>query len=424
MPEALLRQAAEQFGTPCYVYLLDHARARMDALRRAFSERFRISYSVKANPNRALLRQLRPGLESLDVSSGGELLVALEADWPAEALTFVGPAKQDWELRLALERGCGCLVAESVGELRRLAEMAAKRRQTAPVAVRVNPCEMPKGFGIAMADRASQFGIDEECLDEALKELASLKHTRFVGFHIYAGAQCLNNASLIENFTNYARIFREFSARHNLRPRQLIFGSGFGIPYHQAEQPLDLEQVAQAVNPLLDELRAHPATAEAEPVLELGRYLIGEAGYYVISVVATKSTRGREMLILDGGMNHQLAASGHLGSVIRRNYPIFRLAPSLPDEQLKSYTLMGPLCTNIDMLGQHVELGPMRRGDLLAIGCSGAYGLTASPVHFITHRPPREILVEGEGEQASFTEITAEGTLGRPPSWPPREEHG
>ena len=423
-PEAILRQAAEQFGTPCFVYLLDHALARIDALRRAFSDRFHLSYSVKANPNRALLDKLRPGLESLDVSSGGELIAALEAGWSAEALTFVGPAKQDWELDLALARGCGCLVVESLDELRRLAKLAAARKQTAKVAVRVNPIDIPKGFGVAMANRATQFGIDEELLDKALEELKQLPQVHFAGFHIYAGAQCLNNESLCENFANYARIFREFSARHELRPQQLIFGSGFGIPYHPGEQPLDLAQVSQAVNPLLDQLRDDPATSAAKLVLELGRYLIGEAGYYLTSVVGAKSTRGREILILDGGMNHQLAASGHLGSVIRRNYPIFPLKPQPPDEQKIKYTLMGPLCTNIDMLGQNVELGPMQRGDLIAVGCSGAYGLTASPVHFITHRPPREILAESAGEKTILKEISADGTLGRPPAWPPQEENG
>lgn len=418
MPNAILWQIAEQFGTPCYVYFLDHIVERITTVRQIFDNRLCISYAMKANPNRALLRRLAPYVDHLDISSGGELIVATEADYDPALLTFVGPGKADWELRIAAERNCGQLVVESTSEMCRLDQLGDELDKTIPVMLRVNPKKIAKGYGVAMATRASQFGIDEEELDSALEVVTSLKHVRFSGFHIFAGTQCLDADSIVETFAYSANIFKDYSHRHNLYPSHLIFGSGFGILYHDRDKPFDLQYVAEKSRVSFDELRANPYTGGAELSLEMGRFLVGEAGYYLASVLSKKSSRGREILILDGGMNHQLGASGNLGNIIKRNYPIHRVTPVLPGDNLAKYDLVGPLCTSIDLMGRDVELGPMERGDVIAIGSSGAYGLTASPTYFITHRQPREFLVETYNDKPIVTDITREGTLVTPPAWP------
>jgi len=418
MDQQVLLEVSRKFGTPCYVYFWDHVVGRVESLRSAFGESIRVSYAVKANPNRALLRRLRDRVDHLDISSGGEFLVASEAGHDAASFTFVGPAKADWELHLAAQRGCGCFVVESDEELSRLNCLGSRVQKVLPVAVRVNPAHLPKGYGVSMAMRATQFGIDEECLDPVLERLAGLEHIRLEGFHVYAGTQCLNNDSIAENLENCARIFLETSRRHDTYPRRLIFGTGFGIPYHDRDRPISLQSIAARTKPVFDRLRQDSHTGDAEISFELGRYLVGEAGFYLVTVLAKKSTRGREILLLDGGMNHHLAASGNLGGVIKRNYPVRRITPGADGAETKRYDLAGNLCTNVDTLGRDVELSPCDRGDVLAFGGSGAYGLTASPVHFISHRPPKEIAVAGCNGKAVFTDVTADGTLAAPPAWP------
>lgn len=413
-----LSEIAARFGTPCYAYFPDVAIERVRLIRDVFSSLVGVSFAVKANPNRALLDLLRPEVQHLDVSSGGEILLGLDAGFAPGDFTFVGPAKADWELDLALEKGCGQIVVESVGEMQRLNGLAAKRGARPRVVLRINPESVPKGYGVAMSMRSTQFGIDEEKVDEAISALGSLEHLDFYGFHIYAGTQCLKNDSIVANFENCARIFLSFSERHDLRPGNLIFGSGFGIPYHDKDQPIDLGYIAEQTRPIFDRLRGDARTGGAEINLELGRYVIGEAGYFLASVLSTKTSRGTHIAMLDGGMNQHLAASGNLGGVLKRNYPVFRVSPLCEGDAEMAWDLAGNLCTNVDSLGRGVQLGPLEPGDLVGIASSGAYGLTSSPVHFISHRPPLEILATETGGGFTYADITASGIIARPPAWP------
>ena len=245
-----------------------------------------------------------------------------------------------------------------------------------------------------MAGKPTQFGVDEEDAADVVAAIQTMRNLRLVGFHAYSGTQCVDAKAIGENFGIFARIFTELAQRLDLRPETLVFGAGFGIPYHGGMNALDLPGVAAAAAPALERLASDPFTAAARLYLEMGRYLVGEAGLYVTRVTRIKRSRGSDIAICDGGMNHHLGACGHLGSVIHRNYRIFKLG-AVPGDAARPYELVGPLCTSIDTLGHGVELPALREGDLLGVHCSGAYGLTASPVNFISHEPPREFAVEG-----------------------------
>lgn len=411
---------ADRFGTPCYVYDFDEALARVAALKQAFGEDIEISYAVKANPNRALLRALRGAVEHLDISSGGEQVVALDAGFAPAALTFVGPAKQRWEIAAAIEAGCGRIIVESLAELALVAEEAGARGRRQSVLLRVNPMEMPKGFGLSMSRQATIFGVDEEELDDAVRAATGMAHVALEGFHIYAGTQCLDNAALIENIANAARIFSGASARHNLRPSLLVIGSGFGIPYHDGSKPIDIEAIAAATSETLRALRRDCLAPDGRLALEIGRYIVGEAGVFLSRVLASKDSRGQRLLALDGGMNHFSAASGNFGVVIKRNFPIDNISSRSNSGETETYTVAGPLCTTIDTMGRAAALPMSGVGDVIAIGCAGAYGPTASPVHFISHRPPLEIAISEHG--ASVADVTGDGVIADPPHrrQPPR----
>ena len=397
----ILETVAGRYGTPYFIYFMDDVRERLDALRQAFDGRFEVSYAVKSNPNPAILAWMKDRVATLDISSGGELHRALAAGWQGDRISFTGPGKRRWELTDSVTAGISKLVLESVREAEDLNALAARNGRIQPVLLRIAPASLPRGFGVNMAGKPTQFGVDEEEASAAVAALLRLSNLKLVGFHAYSGTQCVDAKAIGENFGIFARIFGSLSKEFDLRPDALVFGAGFGIPYHVGMNALDVRAVAAAAAPALDQLASDPHTAGATLYLEMGRFLVGEAGLYLTRVTRIKRSRGSEIAICDGGMNHHLGACGHLGSVIHRNYRILKVGAEA-GEPTRTYELVGPLCTSIDTLGHGVELPELREGDLLSVHCSGAYGLTASPVNFISHEPPREFAVEG----ADIREIT------------------
>lgn len=395
----VLRTVAQEFGTPAYVYFMDQIRARVATVRAAFGGRFQLSFAVKCNPNPSLLQRLREVVDLLDVSSGGEVERAVVAGWEAARVTFTGPGKTEGELRAAVNAGVGDIVVESVDEAELLNRVARSLGRRPRVLLRIAPRRVPRGFGLNMSGKPSQFGIDEEDLDPAVQVVAGLPHLDLAGFHIYSGSQCLNAETIVENYKIFLDLFRRACDTCRLHPRTLIFGSGLGIPYYDTDQPLDLDAVAAKTNPLLDDLKRVPAFAQARLVLETGRYLVGEAGLYLTRVIRIKRSRGTDIAICDGGMHQHLAAAGHLGTLIQRNYRMHFVTDRPEAPASAAYLLVGPSCTTIDTIGRQVPLPRLMAGDLIAIESSGAYGVTASPIHFISHPLPKEVLVETlEGE--------------------------
>jgi diaminopimelate decarboxylase len=388
MPELddRLRAAAVTFGTPAYVYLEDMIEARLAALSAAFGRWFDLSFAVKSNPNAHLLGWLRGRVPYLDVSSGGEFARAVAAGWDATALSFTGPGKRDQELEAAIGGGLGELVVESLDEARRADAIAQRLGRRQDVLLRIAPAVVPKGFGDQMAGRPSPFGVDVEVAPEVLRAVMALSGLRVAGLHIYSGTQCLKPAAVAENWRIFMGIFGDLCAATGLAPEKLVFGSGLGIPYHPGDEGLDLGQIVGDVGADLDAFLARFPGVRA--VLELGRYLVGEAGFFVTRVVTVKESRGTRIAICDGGMNAHLAATGHFGMVLRRAYAMHVVGGEGPEEKVD---LVGPLCTSIDRLGQGVMLPRVEPGSLIAIHASGAYGPTASPLGFISHDAPVEV---------------------------------
>lgn len=393
-----LAQVARDFGTPCYVYFMDEVRASVERLRSAFGGRFRISYAVKCNPNLLLLRKLRDVVDMLDVSSAGEIARGLQAGWQAADLGFTGPGKSEAELEASVAGRAGEIILESVDEAELLNRIAARAGRRQRVLVRLGPARVPRGFGLNMSGKPSQFGIDEEEIDAALDTIRGLAHLDLRGFHVYSGTQCLDAGAIAENYEIFIELFQRVCSAHEISPERLVFGSGIGIPYFDNETAVDLHAVAGRINPALDELKRSSRFSTTELVLETGRYVVGEAGVYITSVIRKKCSRGIEICICDGGMNHHMAAAGHLG-VVPRNYRMMKVGTS-PDGPERAYNLVGPLCTTIDTIGRKVKFRGLDAGDVIGIRSSGAYGLSISPVHFISHPPPKEIFVD-----------TSEGTL-------------
>ena len=412
-----VKTAAESVGTPAYVYDLDIVRERFATLSRLFGRNFGVSFAVKSNPNIELLKSLKPLVTTLDVSSFGEVERGLKSGFDPRDLTFSGPAKRAAEIRGAIACGIGELVLESVAEARLASAFAQELGVTQDVLIRLNPMKVPRHFGVNMAGKPSQFGIDEEVCGEAIDTIRALPGLALIGFHIYSGTNSLNVDAIAENFDIFIDLFKRAAERADIFPRKLIFGSGFGIPYMPGESPLAVDVLAERIMPEVDALKSEPRFAHASCILEMGRWIVGPAGWLVTRVVAAKESRGVQIRACDAGFNNHLAACGMMGTVIRRNWRIRNLSNPLGDSQ--KYLLVGPLCTTIDILATNIELPEVRVDDLLAIESSGAYGITASPTRFISHPEPAEVLLDGDVRvDATESTLSQRAIAGLPRSAP------
>ncbi len=373
-------------GTPCYLYDRALISERVSQLRAALSPAVDLYYAIKANPMPALVSHVARLVNGLDVASGGEMRVALDAGVPASNISFAGPGKSDCELEQAY--AANVLVnVESRRELFVLAKKSEKCGRAARVALRVNlPFEL-KSSGMQMSGGARQFGVDAENVPEIMVEAAALG-LKLEGFHLFTGSQNLRADAVVEAQRRSYDCAREWAQLAREPIESINLGGGMGIPYGDYDARVAESAVIDHLNGLSDEARRD--FGDIKLVLELGRYLVGEAGIYVSRVVDRKVSRGKTFLVVDGGMHQHLAASGNFGQVLRKNYPI-AINGKLVGEEVAS--VVGPLCTPLDLLASSAKLGHAEPGDLVVIFQSGAYGRTASPSAFLGHPPVREALV-------------------------------
>ncbi len=382
-------QLAEEAGdTPLFVYSRELLKRRVSDLRAAMPDQLAIHYAMKGNPFPPLLEYMNGLVDGFDLASGGEMELALAAGVNAENMSFAGPGKRDRELKAAIEAGV-TLNLESEGEFARAVAIGERSGTTPKLAVRVNPSFDLKGSGMKMGGGAKQFGVDAERVPALIKEIIA-SGADWRGLHIYAGSQALNTGAIIEMQAATLELAARLSDEASTSPDKINLGGGFGIPYFPGEEPFDLDAVGGALGQAFSALP--DSIAESEYCIELGRYLVGEAGVYLTRIVDRKVSHGETFLITDGGLHHQLAASGNFGTVIRRNYPI-AIANKFDAEAEEVVDIVGCLCTPLDLLSNNVFLPRAEVGDLVAIFCAGAYGASASPMNFLGQGAAKEILV-------------------------------
>jgi diaminopimelate decarboxylase len=391
---ATLHDLAARVGTPFYVYDAALVRARYRALTEALPGT-QFFYSLKANPNLSLVGLLVAEGAGAEVSSRLELETAVAAGAPAGRILMVGPGKAEEDLARAVSLGIKAIVVESLAELDQIDRIAGRAGCRQPVALRINPSFTVSGARLNMSGRPTQFGIDESNLEAALRRVAACAHLRLVGLHVYMGTRILAHETIVEN----TRGILDLAARMTeALPEPLEFvdiGGGYGVPYYEDESPLDLAALGAAMRPLMSGFcDLHPETRIA---VELGRYMVAEAGRFVTAVRQVKTSKGAQFAVCDGGSNLHSAAAGQ--GFMRRNFPVSLVpnpaGPSKPDD-ISPWSLTGPLCTPMDVIAKDVPLAAPAPGDLICIHQSGAYGATASPVNFLGFGAPAEIMIDGE----------------------------
>lgn len=396
------RSAADwvaEAGSPLFVYDPAIVAARVARFRAAMAAAVPavdLHYAVKANPFRPLVTRIAPLVDGIDVASAGELALALAVK-PAAAISFAGPGKRDAELEAAIAAGA-TLNVESAGEAARALAIGQRLGRAPALAVRVNPDIELRGSGMKMGGRPSPFGVDAEQAAAVVRAIVA-GGGDWRGFHIFAGSQALDTAALIETQAATVALAARLADEAGAPPPLVNLGGGFGIPYFAGDTPVDVARIGAA---LAETLAARPASlADARFAIELGRWLVGEAGVYLTRVIDRKDSRGETFLVVDGGLHHQLAASGNFGTVVRRNYPL-AVAHRMGAAAEETASVVGCLCTPLDRLGDRVALPHAGPGDVIAIFLAGAYGATASPAAFLGHPAAAErVGAERVGERGS-----------------------
>ena len=386
--ERLSVLAARVGQTPFYAYDRAALRARVASLRDTLPAGIKLHYAMKANPMPAVVGFMAGLVDGIDVASAGELKVALDAGADPLEVSFAGPGKRRAELRQAVASRV-LINIESPREVVELSALSAELGLPARVAVRVNPDFELKGSGMKMGGGPKQFGVDVEQMPELLSSVRSAG-LAFEGFHLFAGSQNLRPESICEAQQKSFELALRLAEHEPAPVRFLNLGGGFGVPYFPGEQRLDLRPIADNLGHLLE--RVQREMPQASLVIELGRYLVAEAGLYVTRVVDRKISRGQVFLVTDGGLNHHLAASGNFGQVVRKNYPV-TIGNRLGSKETEQASVVGPLCTPLDLLADRMQLPVAQVDDLVVVFQSGAYGASASPQAFLGHAPCPEVLV-------------------------------
>jgi diaminopimelate decarboxylase len=373
--------------TPLFVYDLGMIAQRVERLRAAMPAGLEIHYAIKANPFSPLIGAMAGLVDGFDVASGGELAYAIDAGMAPERISFAGPGKRTRELEAAIRVGA-TINLESEHEADRALAIAEATGLTPRLAVRINPEFELRGSGMRMGGGAKPFGVDQARVVPLVRRLVEAG-ADYRGLHIFAGSQSLDGAAIAETQANGVALARRIDEETGARAPMVNLGGGFGVPYFAGDVALDIEAIGAA---LAEQIRDDaPRYA-----IELGRWPVAEAGVYLTRVVDRKDSHGKVFLVTDGGLHHQLAASGNFGTVVRRNYPV-AIATRFGAEPEEEASVVGCLCTPLDRLADDAMLPSAEPGDIVAVFLAGAYGATASPAAFLGHPAPREIVIAADG---------------------------
>ena len=385
----LITELASETGqTPFYAYDKNVIEKRISLLKSKLPKEIQIHYAIKSNPMQKVVNFIQPKVDGLDVASSRELTIALNSGVNPKTVSFAGPGKQAAELSHAISAGITINI-ESANELETIAKLGKNQSKKPRVAVRVNPDFELKTSGMKMSGGPKQFGIDAEQVPTILSRIGQLD-IDFIGFHIFSGSQNLLVDALKDAQTKTVQLACELSKAAPSTVKSLNIGGGFGIPYFPGEKPLDINPIGEHLNNLIPKIKK--SMPETEIIIELGRYIVGEAGVYTCKIIDKKVSRGHTFLITDGGLHHHLAASGNFGQVVRKNYPVC-IGNNINDDDKEIVSIVGPLCTPLDLLADRMELPKAEIGDLVVVFQSGAYGYTASPLNFLSHPEPKEVFI-------------------------------
>ena len=387
-----IRRRAAAGGTfNAYIYDTRIMRAKLAELARIMPAGVELYYAMKANPHPAFLAAARDA-QGIEIASLGEAEKAVAAGFKPDQLIFTGPGKSPEELHWSVANGVRTVHLESLAEAHRLAAIAAGLGKVQDVLLRINANFDIHEAQTTFSGGSKKFGIDEERLDAALPQILALDHLNFRGLHVYAASGVLNVADLLENCRLVFAMTRRIEAAFpGVRCDIIDFGGGFGVDYLETGHDFDPAAYAEGLTALIDEY----GFAGRRFVLELGRYLAADSGWFCTEILDIKESRGKTQVVCAGGINHfrrpaALAINHPLAIVPMHRPRLFAGQQSVHRDQVY---FGGPLCTGADKLANDVDVEHAEIGDIAVFGLAGAYGLTMSNIEFLSHARPEEIVL-------------------------------
>jgi diaminopimelate decarboxylase len=387
MNRDVLKTMAEAYGTPLYAYDSRCIESQYRLLQQSLPSQFEIFYSLKCNPLLGICQLFKKLGSGIEVASLGELNVAIEAGFDPSSIIFTSPGKTYRELEYAIDQGIYSINIESVQEAILINEIGEKLHKKVSISIRVNPNFNISGAGMKMTGVPTQFGIDQSELKEAMEVISRLSFVKVIGIHVFTGTQMLDIGNLVATMEEIMKLAIELSDTYLFKLEFLDLGGGFGIPYFRGEMPIEMNRFSTMLSQIWDKYKQR--LRHTRVGVESGRFLLAEAGLFMTKVLYVKESKGSKYAVCDGGSNHH-ASTAFLGRYVRNNFPMYLLGKE--DGELEEVTVVGSLCTPTDVLGQKVMLPKVEQGDVLVINKSGAYGLTHSPVLFLSHLLPAEVM--------------------------------
>lgn len=386
--DQIIRRACEEFRTPLYLYDENEIQKNANLLKNTVFENAKIFFSMKANPSKEIMKIILKLGFGVEVASMGEMLYALEVGFELKNLIFTGPGKEYDELECAIEKGIYCINIENISEIEMICEIASRKHQEINIAFRINPYTRTAGkFSMA---GVTQFGIGADQIATALKCVEQNEFVHMIGFQVYMGTEILDADIIKENVEEIARLGFELADQYGIELQYLNMGGGFGVPYFPNDASLNMEQLRVELQNVAERF---PRLKEIDTlVFESGRFILAEAGVFVIKVLYEKTVNDKKFLICDGGSNFHSSAA-FLGRFVRNNFPMHSISVNQKEDRPEEVvTIVGNLCTPTDVVGQNVKIARAEVGDYIVVEKSGAYGLSFSPLKFLKHREPMEVV--------------------------------
>ena len=382
-------RCASEYGTPVFIYGGDSILRNAQGIVRMLGDSARVYYSIKANPNIAIVDLIRrSGVHGAEIASDGELESALRGGFEPTQILFAGPGKSDRELEHAIRVGVGQINAESIGEIDRISEIATRLGASQRVGVRVNLESDGAGHGLIKTGGGVQkFGIDESRVVEAVRLIQGRSNIQFAGLHTMLGSQVLDESALIRSCHAAVGMAIRIGEQIQEPIPSLNLGGGLGVSHRKDDPGFDIQRFGRALHELVEQSRSSRWLAGTQYMLEPGRVMVSEHGVYVTRVLDTKVSGGQSVAVVDGGIHHALLP------ITANSYQILKATRDGKDSQLEPVMLGGPLCTSADQWRSLVELPQVEVGELLVMLNSGAYGLSASMNMFLSKGTPSEVLI-------------------------------
>ncbi|MBT3584830.1 MAG: PLP-dependent decarboxylase [Halobacteriovoraceae bacterium] len=373
----LIEKTIKRLDSSFFYYDLDGLKEHLEKLSSIMDSDLKLWYACKANPLSAILKIFRNLGFGVDVASQGELDQALSSGInPGEILT-TGPSKSRKYLRSLLENEVDVIVLESHNQAYWLSEIAGELGRRPKVLLRVQ-LDWEDGVSVLGGNSITPFGTDAE---NWLKlDQQKIENIEIMGLHVFQWGNILEVSELKRIWWKITEECQILAKKLAIELKILDLGGGLGIPYSSDQKEIDFNEINSNLKELKKEFKLEKIW------MELGRYAVGPFGHYMTQVIDRKTVRGKELLILDGGINH-LARPALTGQA----FPCQMLRQS--DSELRPFTVSGPLCTALDVLGEFELPSDINEGDWLCFHQCGAYGFTEAMPFFLCHNLPAEVII-------------------------------